>query len=180
MYKDIKQWLAALAARWGMEEELERQTPVFAWMDAVGEHLAKLARPLYVEGDTLHLAVASGVVATELRLLSGKLLARLREVAPESRIFRLRFHILAPDSPAERPLKVEPTSEEWRQAEGEISRDLPPQLREKLISIAAWALARDRALLSAGGKRCPRCGVVHQGPGDLCPVCALVAGEDED
>ncbi len=180
MYKDIRQLLAPLARRWGLAGELDRQAPVFAWLDAVGEHLARLARPLYVEGRTLHLAVESGVVATELRLLSGKLLSRLREVLPDCQVDELRFHLLPGRRFESRPVSVEPTPEEWRDAEEEISRDLPAELRGKLVSIAAWARARDRALLAAGGKRCPRCGVVHRGPGELCPVCSLVAERDGD
>jgi len=180
MDKSQKQWLEALAKQWGLSAEVARQAPVFAWREAVGEELAKLARPLYVEGRTLHLAVGSHVAAAELRLLTGKLLARLKEVLPESQVKQLRFRVVPEPSPARELRLEEPEPADWEAAEADIPRDLPRGLRERLVRIAAWARARDRALLAAGGRRCPRCGVAHGGPGELCPVCSLVAGEGGD
>lgn len=173
MDKELQQWLQSLARRWGLEGELAQQAPLFLWRDAVGPGLAKLARPLYVEGRTLHLAVASYVAATELRLLEGKLLARLGEAQPGLRIERLKFHVLPSPVPARRMEVQEPSPEDWRAAEGDIPRGLPGELRRKLVRIAAWARARERAVLAAGGKRCPRCGVAHPGPEEVCRICAL-------
>ena len=180
MDKDIRQWLAPLARRWGLEETMERQAPVFVWSGVVGEELSKLARPLYVEGHTLHIAVASHVAAMELRLLEGKLLARLSQLVPESPVKTLRFHVLPQPAPPRRPEVEEPTAEDWEAAEEEIPADLPRELRVRLVRIAAWARARDRTILRAGGRRCPGCGVAHLGPGELCPSCSLVSGEQAD
>ena len=159
---------------------MERQAPVFAWSGVVGEELSKLARPLYVEGRTLHIAVASHVAAMELRLLEGKLLARLSQLVPESPVKTLRFHVLPQPAPPRRPEVEEPTAEDWEAAEEEIPADLPRELRVRLVRIAAWARARDRTILRAGGRRCPGCGVAHLGPGELCPSCSLVSGEQAD
>jgi len=180
MDKDIRQWLVPLARRWGLEGAMEQQAPVFAWASAVGEELSKLARPLYVEGHTLHIAVVSHVAAMELRLLEGKLLARLSQIVSESPIRRLRFHVLPQPAPPRRPQVEEPTAEDWEAAEAEIPTDLPRELRERLVRIAAWARARDRTILRAGGHRCPGCGVAHLGPGELCSLCSLVPGEEAD
>lgn len=178
MDKSLNQWLATLAGRWGLTEELARQAAVFAWSEAVGERLAKLARPLYVQGNTLHLAVASHVAAAELRLLSGKLLARLWEALPGCGVESLKFHVYPQPSPSPKLQVPEPSEADWRAAEEDIPADLSGELRDRLVRIGAWARARDRALLSAGGKRCPRCGVVYRGEGDLCPVCSLVTGPE--
>jgi len=159
---------------------MERQAPVFVWSGVVGEELSKLARPLYVEGRTLHIAVASHVAAMELRLLEGKLLARLSQLVPESPVKTLRFHVLPQPAPPRRPEVEEPTAEDWEAAEEEIPADLPRELRVRLVRIAAWARARDRTILRAGGRRCPGCGVAHLGPGELCPSCSLVSGEQAD
>jgi len=159
---------------------MERQAPVFVWSGVVGEELSKLARPLYVEGRTLHIAVASHVVAMELRLLEGKLLARLSQLVPESPVKTLRFHVLPQPAPPRRPEVEEPTAEDWEAAEEEIPADLPRELRVRLVRIAAWARARDRTILRAGGRRCPGCGVAHLGPEELCPSCSLVSGEQAD
>lgn len=180
MDKELQQWLQALARRWGLEGELAQQAPLFSWQEAVGPELAKLARPLYVEGRTLHLAVASYTAATELRLLEGKLLARLGEVLSGLRIERLKFHVLPSPTPARKEKPQEPSPEDWRAAEGDIPEGLPEELRRKLVRIAAWARARERAVLAAGGRRCPRCGVAHPGPEELCRLCALVPEEGAD
>jgi len=179
MDKKLQQWLQALAQRWGLEGELARQAPLFSWREAVGPGLARLARPLYVEGHTLHLAVASYAAATELHLLEGKLLARLGEVLPGLRIERLKFHVLPPPTRARKVKPQEPSPEDWHAAEGDIPEGLPEGLRRKLVRIAAWVRARERAVLAAGGRRCPRCGVAHPGPEELCRLCALTSEEEE-
>jgi len=180
MNKDkSKDWLGTLVQKWGLEADLKRQRAVFAWERAVGE-LARLAKPLYVAGKTLHLAVPSHVAASELRLLEGKLIARLSEVAPESGVKKLRFHVVPQPVVPRRPAPEEPTKEDWEAAERDITKSIPNGLRTRLVRIAAWARARDRAVLAAGGRRCPRCGVAHLSKTDLCPICSLVEGREED
>lgn len=181
MNKDLLQWLLPLARQGGWDALLQRQLPVLAWREAVGEKLATLAKPIYVEGRTLHLQVASHVVAAELRLVERKLLERLSQALPSSRIRRLRFHIW-PEPPAPTPPSPPPSpgQEDWEAAQEEVPKELPAKLREHLVGIVARSLARERAILAAGGRRCPRCGIAHLGEEALCAVCALlVEGEGE-
>jgi predicted nucleic acid-binding Zn ribbon protein len=54
---------------------------VFArWADAVGPAVAAHAQPLRLDGTTLVVGVDAPAYATQLRLLSGQLLARLRDL----------------------------------------------------------------------------------------------------
>jgi predicted nucleic acid-binding Zn ribbon protein len=54
---------------------------VFArWEEAVGPAVAVHARPLRLDGTTLVIGVDAPGYATQLRLLSGQLLARLRDL----------------------------------------------------------------------------------------------------
>lgn len=179
MYKEVLQWLLPLARRGGWEATLYRQLPVLAWPEAVGERLASLAKPLYVEGRTLHLQVANHVVATELRLVEQKLLERLSQALPSSRIRRLRFHVRPEPPTPPPPSPPTPEEEDWQAAEQAVPNDLPETLWARLVRLAAWARARERAILAAGGRRCPRCGIAHLGEGELCSLCALVEGEPE-
>ncbi|MGC9529050.1 MAG: DUF721 domain-containing protein [Candidatus Bipolaricaulaceae bacterium] len=179
MYKrELQEWLSPLLQRWGLQGALTQQAAVFAWDQAVGGQLAHLARPLYVEGGTLHLAVSSHVAAAELRLVADKLLQRLGGVGTEVRVSRLRFHVVptAPRRAAVAPL--EPTEADWRTAQAAIPQGLGDELRRRLVGIAARATARDRAVLAAGGQRCRCCGVAFLGEGRFCPCC-LVGAEKE-
>ena len=51
------------------------------WADAVGASMASHARPLTLRGTTLVVAVDGPAYATQLRLLTPQLLARLTELA---------------------------------------------------------------------------------------------------
>lgn len=177
--KDIYEWLLPLVRMWGLADALREQEPVLFWKKVVGEKLGHLARPLYVERRTLHLAVPSPVVAAELRLLQDQLLARLKEIVPNCQVQKLRFHVRA-ESETERfslpkeVVAVKPTKEDVAAAERDVPHSLPSPLRERFVRIAAWAHARDRAILAAGGGLCPSCGAAFLGEGDLCPICSLL------
>ena len=148
----------------------EEQEAVRRWREAVGESLAKLARPLYVERGVLHIAVASPVVAQELQLWSKELLARLAAIAPQSKVQALRF-VIVPERRQEEMEPPEPTPKELNQAEDLVPMDLPSELRAKFVRISAQALAQEAEILRRGGHRCPRCGVAFLGAERECPLC---------
>lgn len=150
----------------------EEQEAVLLWKNIVGENLARLARPLYVEDGILHLAVASPVVATELRLWKEELLQRLAQSAPKSQLKDLRFH-LAPAASEAQPPPAEPGPEELNRAEEAIPEGLAPEVRKRLVCALAAALAQERLILRLGGRRCVACGVAFLGHGEKCPLCRL-------
>lgn len=149
----------------------EEQEAVLHWRRIVGENLARLARPLYVEDGVLHLAVASPVVANELRLWKRELLQKLDQHAPKSQVRDLRFH-LAPLAESAAP-PIAPGPAEWNRAEEAIPTALPQELRTRLVRLLAWALAQEAGILRGGGRRCSACGVAFLAEGDLCPLCRL-------
>lgn len=168
--QDIWQWLGPLAQSWGAEDALRAQSAVLLW-PATG--LTALARPLYVDRGVLHLAVASHVVAAELNFLKGKLLARLEEVAPQCGVVDLRFQIRSGETSFHPIVVPPPTAADLREARRGLPPRLPPELQRVLAEAVAWATARDRAILAAGGWRCPGCGLVLVKEKDDCPVCGI-------
>lgn len=162
-------WLDFLGQGWppGWQE----QEAVWRWREAVGETLGKLARPLYVDRGVLHLAVASPVVAQELRLWSGELISRLSQIAPHSKVRKIRF-VIVPEKPESWPVP-EPTPTELNRAEELVPEDLPLELRRRAVRLVAQALAQEEAILRAGGRRCGRCGVAFLGAEKECPLCRL-------
>jgi len=168
--KDIWQWLGPLARNWGAEEELQAQLPVLHWAST---GLSHLARPLYVDRGVLHLVVESHVIAGELNLLKGRVLARLEEVAPGSRVVDLRFQVRARGAPRREIAVPPPTADELRVARDGLPGGLPPTLAEVCARLLAWARARDRAILAAGGWRCPGCGVAVVQAENSCPGCGI-------
>ncbi|QAA75856.1 MAG: hypothetical protein BIP78_0088 [Candidatus Bipolaricaulis sibiricus] len=168
--QDIWQWLGPLSHRWGAEELLRDQTAVFVW-PATG--LAPLARAVYVDQTILHLSVGSHVVAAELNLLKHKLLARLHEISPECGVTDLRFQVRAWERPPHEIVVPAPTAEMVRRARRSLPAGLPPRLRTIFAEAVAWAQARDRAILDAGGWTCPQCDVVATAEMTACPVCGI-------
>ena len=166
--KSVSDRFRELGKSWGVG--WEEQEAVRRWREAVGESLAKLARPLYVERGVLHIAVASPVVAQELQLWSKELLARLAAIAPQSKVQALRF-VIVPERRQEEMEPPEPTPKELNQAEDLVPMNLPSELRAKFVRILAQALAQEAEILRRGGHRCPRCGVAFLGAEKECPLC---------
>jgi Dna[CI] antecedent, DciA len=76
--------------------------PAHLWREAVGARIAEHARPVWLQGGTLVLRVASSVWAHELSFLAEELCARLRQCGIEARSLRFRVGSLpAPERPAE-------------------------------------------------------------------------------
>ena len=77
--------------------------PSEVWREAVGARIAEHARPVWLQGGTLVLRVASSVWAHELSFLAEELLARLRRLGVEARALRFRVGPMpAPPYPTER------------------------------------------------------------------------------
>jgi len=150
----------------------EEQQAVLRWRSVVGENLARLARPLHVEDGVLHLAVASPVVATELRLWKEELLRRLAQHAPKSRVRDFRFHLIPAAKERQLP-PVEPGPAELNQAEETIPEDLAPEVRNRLVRALATVLAQEATILRLGGHHCPACGAAFLGQEERCPLCRL-------
>jgi hypothetical protein len=62
-----------------------------AWSRAAGEQVAAAARPRSYARGVLTVECTSSVWANELTYLGGQILARMREVAPDHPVARLRF-----------------------------------------------------------------------------------------
>lgn len=173
-------WLRTLARRWGLAEALAIQEPLFAWSEILGPQLAQLARALYVEGGTLHIGVASSVVANELRMKEDTLLTRLNAQGGY-KLTRLRFHTrdlgLLGGACAPEPA-IEAQDEQV--AEALVPEDLRPNLRQILLRNVARAHARERALKAKGARCCARCDGLFCGGGELCQACRLAAPRGED
>lgn len=163
-------WLEGLAQSWGAPEALAEQEAVLRWGET---GLGGLARALYVERGVLHLSVPSPVVAAELRALEGRVIDELRRRAPQSVVRGLRFHVETwPDRKA--ALEIEPPSrEEVRRAARRLPRAIPAPVRRAAAEAWAWAEARDRAILAAGGWRCPRCELALLSEAERCPSCGM-------
>ncbi|MCX7750373.1 MAG: DUF721 domain-containing protein [Candidatus Bipolaricaulota bacterium] len=168
--KDPWVWLEALARSWGSPRGLEEQEAVLRW----GEMgLEGLARAMYVEDGILHLSVPSPVVAAELRTVQGKIVEELSRLAPRSAVTRLRFHLAAwPGQPREVAVPP-PSREEVRRAGRLVPRGLPRPIRRAVAEALAWAEARDRAILAAGGWTCRQCELALLPEVERCPGCGM-------
>ncbi len=174
---NLKELLNEFFKRHNIEGKIGEQLLVTEW-DKEAPELALGAKPLYVKDRVLYLGTYSHAIAQELNLRKKELLDELRSKGYDLVDIKLQFVLPEgrPETGTE-PLKVEVTREdrEWaREALAHCS--LPPKLREKMEAMLAAARARERAALSAGGKRCPSCGTVFFGEGKLCPICRIGSG----
>lgn len=174
--------IAEIFARYGLAEQFREQEPLFYWEEAVGPRLARIARPLRVHKNTLYVEVTSPVQARELELLKEKIIKRLNELLGEERVKELRFRasgVIQEQKPKPTRPRLEEialSAEERQEIAAAVSGVADERLREALFRLLETEKRIERLRKELGFRRCSRCGVLHDGPGDLCFYCQLEAG----
>lgn len=168
--------LEGLFERHGLLEEYKQQKPVFAWRQIVGTVLDRLTCPLWVMTGVLHVEAATHVVAHELNLMKTDFIKRINETLGELCIDDIKFRVRdkPPDEKhephidwAEAPL-LDDEREQIQKINAEV-QDL--RLREMLEQFLITLKRAEKARQRLGWKRCSRCGVFHDGEGELCFNC---------
>ena len=80
--RKISELLDRTARRLGAPSSRVTSVVFAGWEDLVGPDIAGHARPVSLHGGVLALAVDHAVWATQLRFMTGELLARIRESTP--------------------------------------------------------------------------------------------------
>ena len=80
-----------LFARLGIAEKVERASVVADWEGLVGSHIARVARPVRVQGDTLFVEVESASWRMELSMMRPQLMRKLNAGKRRGRIERIVF-----------------------------------------------------------------------------------------
>lgn len=86
--------LRATLTALGIRRDVARAAAVAAWPEVMRETIGpagERTRALRVDGDTLVVAVSSPVLAQELRLRAGEVLAALALKAPDAEVRDMRF-----------------------------------------------------------------------------------------
>jgi predicted nucleic acid-binding Zn ribbon protein len=83
--------IESMFARLGIAEKVERATVVRDWEDLVGSHIAAVARPVRVQGDTLFVEVESASWRMELSMMRPQLMRKLNAGKRRGRIERIVF-----------------------------------------------------------------------------------------
>ena len=83
--------IGTMFARLGIAEKVERASVVAEWETLVGSHIAKVARPVRVQGDTLFVAVESASWRMELSMMRPQLMRKLNAGKRQGRIERIVF-----------------------------------------------------------------------------------------
>mgnify|MGYP001787577471 CR=1 FL=1 len=83
--------IETMFARLGIAEKVERASVVADWEDLVGSHIARVARPVRVQGETLFVEVESASWRMELSMMRPQLMRKLNAGKRQGRIERIVF-----------------------------------------------------------------------------------------
>ena len=83
--------LDELVENLGIRQKLREQEVFEFWDKAVGERIAKVARPVRIAKGTLFVSVQSGVWRNELSMRRGEIQARLNEIVNEDIVKDIKF-----------------------------------------------------------------------------------------
>lgn len=171
---NLGELLYKLFRKYNIEGKIREQLLVTEWnREAPGITLG--TKPLYVKDRILYLGTHNHAIAQEINLRKKEILEELRSRGYDLVDIKLQF-VLPEKKPEDElePLKVEVTQEDREWAKKALAHcNIPPKLRERMEAMLAAARARERAALSSGAKKCPSCGTVFFGEGELCPACRI-------
>jgi len=171
-------WVREVLQRYNLGKEFDSYRVFALWRAVVGEQISRLTEATAFRAGRLTISVSSPSVAQELSLLRGQYISRINELFGEEIVKEIRF---VPGKIAvSRRIPRVPLSSSHRAEARALFRDLPDRkLQRSFEHLYLTLRQREDSLLSAGGKRCSRCGVVFFGDGELCPGCRFdpVAGE---
>ncbi len=100
----LREVISALERSQGWGAGLRHQRPLRFWDEAVGEEVARVARPEGMRGKALWVSVVSSIWLHELMLREEKIRERLNTLLGEEAVGRIFFRVdPAVDSPRGRP-----------------------------------------------------------------------------
>jgi len=172
----MKNWVKEILSHYNLDNEFSDQQALLFWNDVVGPQLARMTRATRFSNGTLTVEVASSAVSQELNLLKQRYIDLLNERMEREVLQRIRF--LPGHFPRPRVMPVTDT-EDTANDELSLSDIADAHLRESFASLYQTQRKRERAMLRAGARRCPRCGVVFFGNDKICPGCQFDEIDDK-
>ena len=172
-------WVQEILGKYNLSEEFRRQQILLLWDRVVGDQLRLLTRTVQFARGILTIEVASPTIAQELSFLKERYITRLNDLSGEPILLGIRF---VPGqfqrTPARKPGAL--GAEERDKAHALFSSLPDPHLRCSFEHLYRTQRRWEETLLSAGGKRCPRCGVVFYAAGSICPGCQFDGIEEPE
>lgn len=83
--------VGSLLARWGIADRVERASVIAEWSEVVGPHIARVATPVRIDGETLFVEVVSAAWRTELGLMRPELMRKINAGKRRGRIEKIVF-----------------------------------------------------------------------------------------
>lgn len=169
-------WLRTILRRNNLLEEYRTQKAVIVWDQIAGE-LTKIGTAKAVQQDKLIVEVDSAAAKQELNFLEEELLAKINQRLQEAELEGIKFVISSdpnrytnqshPDYTLE---EVELSQDEREQLQDLLrGLDLDSDLRSQLERLMVAQKKLEKARMSHGWKKCPKCGGLYEGK--VCLHC---------
>ncbi|HDL84915.1 MAG TPA: DUF721 domain-containing protein [Candidatus Acetothermia bacterium] len=168
VYNEIMNWVREILKHYNLDEEFSDQQVLLFWNDVVGSQLARMTRATRLSNGTLTVEVASPIVSQELNLLKQNYIDLLNERMGRDVLQRIRF---VPGRFPRPPIPLVTAESDPSVGNLALSGIDDAHLRDSFNSLYRTQRRREHAMLKAGARRCPRCGVVFFGNEEICPGC---------
>ena len=173
---EMMNWVREILSHYNLENEFSDQQVLLFWSDIVGPQLARMTRATRFSNGTLTVEVASSAVSQELNLLKQRYIDLLNERMEREVLQRIRF--VPGHFPRPHIMRVT-DAEDTTDDELALSDIGDVHLRESFASLYRTQRQRERAMMRAGARHCPRCGVVFFGNDEICPGCQFDEIDDK-
>ena len=170
-------WVKDILGHYNLDDEFSDQQILLLWDEIVGPRLSHMARATRFSHGTLIVEVSSAVVSQELSLLRQRYIDLLNERMERPILQRIRF--VPGHFPHSRSVQIPDVEDNTVDDDLALSDIDDAQLRTSFGSLYRTLRRRERAMLRAGARRCPRCGVVFFGDTEICPGCQFDEIDDK-
>jgi hypothetical protein len=163
-------WIQEILGKYNLGKEFKHQQILLLWDQVIGDQLRPLTRTVRFAHGILTIEVASPAIAQELSFLKERYITCLNDLFGEPILREIRF---VPGRFQRTPKRksIALGAEEQDKARALFSSLPDRHLRRSFEHLYMAHRRQEETLLAAGGKRCPRCGVVFYASGSICPGC---------
>jgi|GEM_PF-1906876 len=179
--------LTSIFKRNNLLEEYRSQEALFVWNEVMGENTKEIATPLKVIGRKLLVATQSSSAQQELSYMEDEFLEEINARLQGPELRKIKFIVERGRSRRHSGTKrkngwrdrdledIELDEEERLEIETALEGlDLGEELRNCLRNFLTAQKKEEKARLSSGWQRCPRCGRLYEG--DSCLRCERKTG----
>lgn len=179
----IRASLDKVIKRTDLEDRLKEALCLEAWDDVVGPTNAQVTKADAILDGIMFVCVKNSAWAQELGFLKQDIIKKINQKVGKNVVREIQFKTRTLKKQVKSKNKTEKTVQDITLSEQEISdlKKIVSQeddefLKERMLQLLISQKKLEKLKKLSGWISCKRCGSLHEGPDDICPICKMELG----